>query len=90
MKSVAAFGLCVSAVMLAFAIEGGAQQRPAEPNDPRVGLKAGLRDAGEVVFSVARSVGWVAHALEEYDEPPLRFRGQGDYRGPRPPQPPPW
>ena len=54
-------------------------------------LAAGMpRDAGEVVFSVARSVGWVAHALEEYDEPPLRFRGQGDYRGPRPPQPPPW
>ncbi len=54
-------------------------------------LAAGMpRDAGEVVFSVARSVGWVAHALEEYDEPPLRFRGQGDYRGPQPPQPPPW
>ena len=54
-------------------------------------LAAGMpRDAGEVVFSLARSVGWVAHALEEYDEPPLRFRGQGDYRGPRPPQPLPW
>src|SRR3954447_1845277 len=48
------------------------------------------RDAGEVVFSIARSVGWVAHALEEYDETPLRFRGQGQYRGPRPSQPPPW
>ena len=48
------------------------------------------RDAGEAVFSVARSAGWIAHALEEYDEPPLRFRGQGHYRGPRPPQPLPW
>ena len=48
------------------------------------------RDAGEVVFSIARSVGWVAHALEEYDETPLRFRGQGHYRGPRPPQTVPW
>jgi citrate synthase len=48
------------------------------------------RAAGEVVFSVARSVGWIAHALEEYDETPLRFRGQGLYRGPRPPQPLPW
>jgi citrate synthase len=45
------------------------------------------RTAGEVVFAVARSVGWIAHALEEYDEAPLRFRGQGRYRGPRPPQP---
>ena len=36
---------------------------------------------GEVVFCVARSVGWVAHALEEYDETPLRFRGQGATAG---------
>jgi citrate synthase len=47
------------------------------------------RTAGEVVFAVARSVGWIAHALEEYDESPLRFRGQGRYHGPRPPQPVP-
>lgn len=47
------------------------------------------RTAGEVVFSLARSVGWVAHALEEYDETPLRFRGHGSYRGPRPHQPVP-
>jgi len=31
-------------------------------------------DAGEAVFAVARSVGWIAHALEEYGEPGLRFR----------------
>jgi citrate synthase len=47
------------------------------------------RTAGEVVFAVARSVGWIAHALEEYDEAPLRFRGQGRYRGPQPYQPVP-
>jgi citrate synthase len=47
------------------------------------------RTAGEVIFAIARSVGWVAHALEEYDETPLRFRGHGRYRGPKPPQPVP-
>jgi citrate synthase len=47
------------------------------------------RTAGEVVFAVARSVGWIAHALEEYDEAPLRFRGHGRYPGPQPPQPVP-
>ncbi|HEX8970051.1 citrate synthase [Oryzihumus sp.] len=47
------------------------------------------RTAGEVVFAIARSAGWVAHALEEYDETPLRFRGHGRYRGPHPPQPVP-
>ena len=54
MKSVAAVCLCVSAVMLAAAIEGGAQQRPADPNDPRVGLKAGLKDAGEAARNMKR------------------------------------
>jgi citrate synthase len=50
-------------------------------------LAAGMpREAGEVMFAIARTVGWIAHALEEYDETPLRFRGQGRYRGPRPPQ----
>jgi citrate synthase len=52
-----------------------------------LGEVAGMPDdGGEVVFSVARSVGWIAHALEEYDEAPLRFRGEGRYRGLRPPQ----
>ena len=31
-------------------------------------------EAGEAIFAIARTVGWVAHALEEYDEGPLRFR----------------
>jgi citrate synthase len=31
-------------------------------------------DAGEVVFAVSRTVGWLAHGVEEYAEPPLRFR----------------
>jgi citrate synthase len=45
------------------------------------GLPAG---AGEAVFAVARIVGWIAHALEEYAEPGLRFRAEGVYTGPRP------
>ena len=41
--------LCTSALLLTVAIRGAAQQIPAVPatNDPRVGLKAGLHDAGE-------------------------------------------
>ncbi|WP_412543822.1 citrate synthase [Longispora sp. K20-0274] len=41
-------------------------------------------DAGEAVFALARTAGWIAHALEEYEEPGLRFRYQGTYVGPEP------
>ncbi|MET8248404.1 citrate synthase [Streptomyces sp. NPDC005202] len=43
--------------------------------------------AGETIFAVARTAGWIAHALEEYGERPLRMRPSGQYTGPRPPQP---
>ena len=41
-------------------------------------------DAGETIFAVARTAGWVGHALEEYADRPLRFRPNGQYEG-RPP-----
>ncbi len=51
-------------------------------------VSAGMpAEAGETVFAVARTAGWVAHALEEYEERPLRIRPSGQYTGPRPPQP---
>ncbi len=33
-------------------------------------------DVGESVFAVARTAGWLAHAIEEFREPPLRFRAE--------------
>lgn len=39
-------------------------------------------DTAEAVFAIARSAGWLAHALEEYLEPGLRFRPAGVYVGP--------
>jgi citrate synthase len=36
-------------------------------------------DAAEVVFTVARTAGWLAHAMEEYTAPPLRFRARAVY-----------
>ncbi len=45
----------------------------------------GMRaEAGEAVFAVARTVGWIAHALEQYAEDGLRFRVEGAYVGLRP------
>ena len=45
---------------------------------------AGMRaDAVEAMFAVARTAGWLAHAVEEYAEAPLRFRPRAAYTGPR-------
>ncbi|MFJ9471973.1 citrate/2-methylcitrate synthase [Streptomyces caniferus] len=60
-------------VDLALAVLSVSTQMPAE--------------AGETIFAIARTAGWIAHALEEYAEPPLRMRPSGQYHGPRPPQP---
>ncbi|QAY61027.1 hypothetical protein ET475_14205 [Microbacterium protaetiae] len=40
--------------------------------------------AGTAVFALGRLVGWVAHGLAEYAEPPMRLRPRGRYVGPLP------
>lgn len=44
-------------------------------------------DSGEAIFAVARSIGWIAHAVEEYEAPPSRFRPRAKYVGPSRPLP---
>jgi citrate synthase len=58
-----------------------------EPNvDFALGALAFATDmplgATEAVFALARTAGWIAHALEEYAETPLRFRSRAIYVGP--------
>ncbi|MFH8348326.1 citrate/2-methylcitrate synthase [Streptomyces sp. NPDC018045] len=69
-----------------------ARHAPLHPNvDLALGVltvSAGMSAAaGETVFAVARTAGWIAHALEEYEERPMRMRPSGHYQGLRPPQP---
>jgi hypothetical protein len=52
MKSAAIRVLCLVVALLSVLIQGQAQERPA--TDPRVGLKAGLRDAGEAARNMKR------------------------------------
>ena len=56
MRSAAIRCLSLSALVLSVVIQGTAQQIPAAPamNDPRVGLKAGLHDAGEAARNMER------------------------------------
>lgn len=42
-----------------------------------------VEDAGEIIFAIARTAGWLAHAIEEYPHR-LRFRTRATYTGPRP------
>jgi citrate synthase len=39
-------------------------------------------DAAEAVMAISRTAGWLAHAIEEYREVPLRFRPRARYIGP--------
>ena len=43
------------------------------------GMPIGTSDA---ILAVGRSAGWIAHALEEYVEEPMRWRAQEIYTGP--------
>jgi hypothetical protein len=54
MRSAAVRGFCLIAVLAAAVMDGGAQERAATSTDPRVGLKAGLRDAGEAARNMER------------------------------------
>jgi hypothetical protein len=56
MRSAVARFLGLAALLLSVVIQGSAQQIPAVPaaNDPRVGLKAGLHDAGEAAKNMER------------------------------------
>ncbi len=75
MKSGAITVLCGAAAILVLTIDGGAQQK-----DPRVGLKAGLRDAGQA----ARNMELVASLPkpEGFFDP---AKPAGDPTGPEPP-----
>jgi citrate synthase len=68
------------------AVIAAARRRGVEPNiDLPLAVLVVLAempdDAGEALFAVARSAGWLAHACEEYTEAPLRFRPRADYVG---------
>ena len=42
------------------------------------------RDAGQLIFAVARTAGWIAHIVDEYSQPALRMRPDIHYVGPLP------
>jgi citrate synthase len=67
--------------------EAASSRAPAAPNvDWALGslvFVAGLApDSGEAMFSLARVAGWLAHVIEEYEAPALRYRVTSVTSGP--------
>jgi citrate synthase len=61
----------------------GATFRNVDLGLAALALLAGMaEEAGEVIFAVARIGGWIAHAIDEYQQAPLRLRPVGRYVGP--------
>src|SRR3982751_1977904 len=54
MRAAGTRALSLAAVLTAAALAGRAQERTASSADPRVGLKAGLRDAGEAARNIEK------------------------------------
>jgi citrate synthase len=62
-------------------IEGACRRAPGAPTvDFALGALCHVGrmppEAAAAIFATARTTGWIAHAAEEYAEPPLRFRGR--------------
>ena len=97
MRPVAIRLVVLFGVLLSVVISGGAQQSPAAPstNDPRVGLKAGLRDAGqaarnmELVASLPKPEGFFdPKAPGGIPTPPERPESEASRAGTEPEPPP--
>jgi hypothetical protein len=73
--------LCFFAMLISLVLDGGAQERPAAPADPRVGLKAGFRDAG----TAARNM----EIVRSLPKPDGFFDPKAPAGPPTPPEPPP-
>ena len=81
MKTVAGTLLSVSLALTLAVMHGSAQQAPAAPNDPRIGLKAGLHDAGEAARNMER--------IASLPKPEGFFDPKAPGGGVIPPEPPP-
>ena len=80
MNSVAIRLVCCSSCAVLLSVAIGAQQGPANPHDPRVGLKAGLRDAGEAAWNMTR--------ISSVPKPEGFFDPRNPAGPPIPPEPP--
>ncbi|MBO0810927.1 MAG: hypothetical protein J2P23_02645 [Microlunatus sp.] len=75
--------LDAAAAITAIVADHGAMFRNVDLGLATLALAAGMAaDAGEVIFGIARIGGWIAHAIDEYQQTPLRLRPVGRYVGP--------
>ena len=85
MRPMRAFAPVMDAADRVQAVVAARSPRPANLDLALAVLVLGaamLRDAGELVFAVSRTAGWIAHMIDEYARPPLRLRPESRYTGP--------
>ncbi len=94
MKSVATKVFALAAVVCSLVVAGNAQQKPMDPNDPRTGLKPGLRDAGvaargiELVSTRPRAEGFFDPKSPAGEAMPAERPANAGPAAPAPPAPP--
>ena len=86
MRSLEGFGAAGAAADRLIAVVSARTPRPVNLDLALAVLVVGggmSRDAGELIFAVSRTAGWIAHIIDEYARPPLRLRPESRYTGAR-------
>jgi citrate synthase len=87
MSSMARYTAAIRAARELVAMVGPRTGRPVNLDLALAVLAVGAEmgdDAGQAIFAVARTAGWLAHVVDEYGQRPLRLRPESAYIGPRP------
>jgi citrate synthase len=87
MRELSEYGEALSAADQLSAVVHSRSPRPANLDLALAVLVVGAKmqaDAGELIFAVSRTAGWVSHVLDEYAQTAMRLRPESRYTGIRP------
>jgi citrate synthase len=88
MRAVPEYREALAAADLLSTVVHSRSPRPANLDLALAVLVVGAKmqaDAGELIFAVSRTAGWISHILDEYAQPAMRLRPESRYTGTKPP-----